>query len=570
MENLPGLDRFQLISHLFKFSIEYGEDEDTEKMRTLLKKAVVEELLKTNISDKDSYESLLIATRRQLHFGAMEKGYGCCFAGCRFIGEKHYSYVRHVKQCHPNVKDVLCNFKKKCLQRFVSVESLINHLKSSHSAQTSASSSKSNLTSQVVCKCNRLICNGRQFDNTQLLMTHWNCYHNQEIRDCIFLDCSITFDERSTSRHHFRTQHKLKNKMSLKPRHLLMMDVPNIPIVNPVLTSSEIATETTSDHNLEEFVDDDYGADQISELETLEATAGDAEGFYRLYYADFLNRMETFKHVPVTTVQEISDEYLSNTKKCSERREMVLRESLGKIQGLQQSDIEKVVMDVIESDPFLDAQMSLNTDYKRKKFIKEEMNYIGPQEIVLNKQEVKEGKRKDVYHYVPMTESFRALLEDQSMIKMMKIQTSATGVDIEDQLSDLKQGTIYKNSEFFTSHPDAFAAMIYSDGVEIKNPLGAARGRYKIIQVFYTLAEIDKGQRSKIDRIQLLMVFRESLLKKYSMKKIFKPLIDDLKKLENGIQVDVPVSRIVRCGLLCYSADNLEAHTMGKHYTLSL
>ena len=46
-----------------------------------------------------------------------------------------------------------------------------------------------------------------------------------------------------------------------------MMDVPNIPIVNPVVTSSEIATETTSDHNLEEFVDDDdYGADQISEL----------------------------------------------------------------------------------------------------------------------------------------------------------------------------------------------------------------------------------------------------------------------------------------------------------------
>ena len=566
MENLPGLDRFQLISHLFKFSIKYEEDEDTEKMRTLLKKAVVEELLKTNLSDKDkdSYESLLIATRRQLHFGAMEKGYGCCFAGCRFIGEKHYSYVRHVKQCHPNVKDVLCNFKKQCLQRFVSVESLINHLKSSHSAQTSASSSKSNLTSQVVCKCNRLICNGRQFDNTQLLMTHWNCYHNQEIRDCIFLDCSITFDERSTSRHHFRTQHKLKNKMSLKPRHLLMMDVPDIPVVNPVVTSSEIATETTSDHNLEEFVDDHYGADQISELETLEATAGDAEGFYRLYYADFLNRMETFKHVPVSTIQEISDEYLSNTKKCLERREMVLRESLGKIPGLQQSDIEKVVMDVIESDPFLDAQMSLNTDYKRKKCIKEEMNYIGPQEIVLNKQEVKEGKRKDVYHYVPMTESFKALLEDQSMIKMMKIQTSATGVDIEDQLSDLKEGTVYKNSEFFTSHPDAFTAMIYSDGVEIKNPLGAARGRYKIIQVFYTLAAIDKGQRSKIDRIQLLMVFRESLLKKYSMKKIFKPLIDDLKKLEKGIQVDVPVSRIVRCGLLCYSADNLEAHTMGN------
>ena len=183
---------------------------------------------------------------------------------------------------------------------------------------------------------------------------------------------------------------------------------------------------------------------------------------------------------------------------------------------------------------------------------------------------MKEGKKKDCNHYVPMTESFRALIEDQSMIKMMQMKTTAPAVDTEDQLSDLKDGTIYKNSDFFNSHPDAFTAMIYSDGVEIKNPLGAARGRYKIIQVFYTLGEVEKGQRSKIDRIQLLMVFRESLLKKYSLKKIFKPLIDDLKKLENGIQVNVPVSRTVKCGLLCYSADNLEAHTMGKHYTLNL
>ena len=59
--------------------------------------------------------------------------------------------------------------------------------------------------------------------------------------------------------------------------------------------------------------------------------------------------------------------------------------------------------------------------------------------------------------------------------------------------------------------------MMYSDAVEIVNPLGAARGTYKIVQIFYTLCDIDKSQRAKIDRLQLAMIFREKLLKKHSL-----------------------------------------------------
>ena len=59
------------------------------------------------------------------------------------------------------------------------------------------------------------------------------------------------------------------------------------------------------------------------------------------------------------------------------------------------------------------------------------------------------------------------------------------------------------------------------------------------------------------------MVFREQLLKKYSLQKIFKPLVNDLMKLEQGIEINVPITRTVKCGLLCYSSDNLEAHVVG-------
>ena len=78
------------------------------------------------------------------------------------------------------------------------------------------------------------------------------------------------------------------------------------------------------------------------------------------------------------------------------------------------------------------------------------------------------------------------------------------------------------------------------------------------MQVFFTICEVEKAQRSQIDRLGLCMVFREKLLKKYSLKCIYKTLVNDLKKLEGGIKISFPMIRTVKCGILCYAADNLE------------
>ena len=110
----------------------------------------------------------------------------------------------------------------------------------------------------------------------------------------------------------------------------------------------------------------------------------------------------------------------------------------------------------------------------------------------------------------------------------------------------------------------------FCDRVSLKNPLGAARGRYKIVQVFYTLCEIDKAQRSQIDRLQLIMVFGEKLLKKYSYEHIYKHWLDDLRRLESGIEINFPIARTIKCGVLCYSADNLEVKLSNASKAMSL
>ena len=75
--------------------------------------------------------------------------------------------------------------------------------------------------------------------------------------------------------------------------------------------------------------------------------------------------------------------------------------------------------------------------------------------------------------------------------------------------------------------------------------------------------QIPREQRSQIDRIHPLMIFKEKLVKKHGLKRILKPLVKDLKELEEGIYINFPIRRQVQLGVLVFSADNLEAHTLG-------
>ena len=96
------------------------------------------------------------------------------------------------------------------------------------------------------------------------------------------------------------------------------------------------------------------------------------------------------------------------------------------------------------------------------------MRYVAPEEIVLNEEEVKLGKKKEVIHYVSMSESLKALIEDPTTIKMMAMKTSRQAFD--HKISDLKDGSVYSKNGYFRENPDAFSAIVYSDAVELKEP----------------------------------------------------------------------------------------------------
>ncbi len=120
----------------------------------------------------------------------------------------------------------------------------------------------------------------------------------------------------------------------------------------------------------------------------------------------------------------------------------------------------------------------------------------------------------------------------------------------------IKDGSAYAENEYFKENKEAYTIELYSDGVELANPLGASRGIHKIVNVYATLAELPKSIRSKTENKFLILSVKEKHLKKHQCE-VYKPLIDDLKLLETGVTVN---GKAFKAGLLVHLGDNLEAH----------
>ena len=245
------------------------------------------------------------------------------------------------------------------------------------------------------------------------------------------------------------------------------------------------------------------------------------------------------------------------------RKEKIFKSAL-KDAGLDGIKIEEIINKCSAEDPFIKAQEDLISNFKRTQYLRNEFKLIEPDEIILNKEEVKMGFKKDCIHYVPITESLKVLVQDETFIKVHSKKASK-GIAIEEIVdAEAFNENIFFKQNCCDSNSEVLPLLLYSDAVELVNPLGAGRSKHKITQVFWCVGSLPRRHRSQIDKLQLVLVFKEKLLKKYGYAEIFKKFISDLKILESeGITVMKPYQRCIKAGVLLYSADNLEQHLIG-------
>ena len=553
------LDRVKVIHNLLRLKQSVDEDAPFIILKYQLQLELIQILLKQSSQDDLYLSSLKKETISYLDFHHKkhtQTGYSCCLAGCLYRTGRHRYYLRHLKQSHANASNVSCQFGLQCGRAFSSVDLLFDHFEQVHQ-KTCRTVPGAPAPAEVPCKCSVIKCSGREFTNTRNLMLHLRKDHVGETIKCIFVDCEKQLDNSESLRKHFYVKHIKLNHLNLKDVHKVH---PKAIIHDDEDLCTNTCDELAIDVDMEEHITIDEELEEYGGETMDEAVDENLDKYFMMSFCDFLNRLSNFQFVPQSTIQIIANEYLKNYQKSNQVKLKSLSKQLQKSSGLSDMDKEKILEAFEGEDDFLAAQLSLDTEYKRKQFLKDNFTYVPPEEIILNAKEMKEsGASKDVMHYVSVVDNFKNLIQDSSFLAMEERNV----IPESESLIDVKDGEYYKQNPFFQQNPRAYTMMIYSDAIELVNPLGAGRGKHKVIQIFFSLCEISKHLRSRIDRIQLVAVFKEKLIKKHGFKKIYKRLVKDLKILEDGVVVDYPVKRTVKCGVLIHPCDNLEAHTVG-------
>jgi hypothetical protein len=206
----------------------------------------------------------------------------------------------------------------------------------------------------------------------------------------------------------------------------------------------------------------------------------------------------------------------------------------------------QVLMDSIEKNFFMELQQEFRSYYLLDKYIKSSptFKFVEPTEIKLD------DDKKNTYQYISIVDTISTIIQDPDFTPE---KASEDGM-----LRGVKDGYVYAQNRFFRENKDAYTIEIYSDAVELANPLGASRGKHKIVNVYFSLAELPKGIRSKTENKFLVMSVKNSHLKTYRQD-VYKPLVHDLQRLEAGVEVD---GKTVKAGLLVHLGDNLEAHVI--------
>ena len=107
------------------------------------------------------------------------------------------------------------------------------------------------------------------------------------------------------------------------------------------------------------------------------------------------------------------------------------------------------------------------------------------------------------------------------------------------------------------------------DEFEVVNPLGSRRGKQKITAIYFTLGNMHPKYRSKLEYIYLCMLLRYKHVQKYKYCEILKPLIKELKVLENtGVEITYQGKKLIVKGTVAaISADNLSTHDLAGFQT---
>ncbi|KAJ8034877.1 hypothetical protein HOLleu_21895 [Holothuria leucospilota] len=330
--------------------------------------------------------------------------------------------------------------------------------------------------------------------------------------------------------------------------HLSRVHKRNVPV-----TANQDETPIDSECELELMESNQLETDEDSDI-TLAQTGVTGDELLRAL-ALFYLKLQSKYLLPSSTIQMIIDELQNVTLLGQHLMFDKLKQKL-KDEKLCHDKINDIITEVSGSDFFEAAHSEggpLRSDHIRKEFFKKNLKYVSPVAVNLGVDEISGSQR--IGYYVPILQTIKTMVNPK-ILREQSPQCSQDG-----KIRHFVDGEIYKQNELFKQNPSALQIVLFQDAFEVSNPLGSAKGKHKLLAVYFTLGNLEYHYRSKIDHLQLVFLCKEKDFKSVSHEVLFEQLLQDLQKLETeGLQFDTDK---VYGTVASITGDNLGSHCIG-------
>lgn len=470
------------------------------------------------------------------------KMFKCRF--CEFRSKQLKPYLAH-RKFHSNLtRKFHCGYNS-CDKMFRLEGSLRSHLLRSHQFPRKKTQVQNIAQSRnIYFECTVQLCKKR-FSSRQDLFKHLRTHiRNKEKVTCPFDECDKVYTILTSFSGHVSRSHR---------------DLPpTITLDQPENRNLNIEDIVDSEHNLSDgehdpvndecdFVDVERDSDDGFQLTSEKDASNDP---FLLNTAHFFLKLECQLLVPASTIQKIVEGTLSTHEQGQEVVKKNLKTRLLE-QHLAPQQVDEIIKEVFNNDPFVTSTEALKSDFTRKKFYKQRCGFIEPVEVLL----YVENEKKTFFHYIPIEETLRQLFTDQSFSSELHSDCTHTDPDI---LSDFTDGTVFQKSSFFTQYPNALKLILYQDEFEIVNPIGSAKSKHKLLGIYMSIGNLPEHVRSHVNAIKLVALCKEQY---FDHEKVYGKIVEDFKKIESsGIQL--ASGEVIKGALVFIAGDNLGSHSL--------
>ena len=205
----------------------------------------------------------------------------------------------------------------------------------------------------------------------------------------------------------------------------------------------------------------------------------------------------------------------------------------------------------------------IDTEYRRRKL-------LVSQGLVMPTT-YKIGTRRNVsatgvQQTVDVTAQYVSVVDTLSNIKPDTRSNWSHPLSLPTTMKSYEDTATFQYSDFYRAHPSAFRLTLYHDDIECGNNVGSRAGVNKLTMFYMAVnnGTSERQTKGKLTSIHLVLICHASDITQYGYGVIMKPLLNDLIRLDQGVQIANRFgdSSIIHGRLEHLAGDNLAANQL--------